>query len=630
MWPGNRSSHKAQTSPKLEDLVGSQPDTSTPTLSLSNARRTTEAGSETSSFLRREAELQAVEERFRDSHLRIGPLVPIQSKFKEIFDHYGGPDTTNGTPFLFRLHSYVQAPHNSAAIENLDGNGTDHITFVQEPSLKPESRLHIGPGLEASKDEHLKVPILDHGHSRAKSSGTSFGSSKKSGESGRARGFSSSKDGDETAQIWKRALRAESKSRSPRDSTSCDLPLVTAHPGAVSESNEITTAPHPFSDDSLKLFTPGLQSPTCDRRRSRDDDATFRETLAKSSTVLQGWARQLERQELETRKRSPQDGSVSQAPIQATKIPPASWARFPSHNREQRNAAAGKADSVKSKDFAVKETSAAGDLQWTTDILQDDPTTLHATGRSFSDRLSLVIKTRWSKIITGRSGTPSRDRSMHGGRRSSIQTGGELEYPELELLPSAGRYRELRALEREIDELKGIKTKRRSSSDTFATQHDRIHLTDKMADAIQQHSAGSDAELSKTSDTASYIEEKASMVLLRSPDTPVTQIQYPNVAHTKDISGGSTVERYATPFSHLTSSEHGPSRAATPDLEADFRVPPTNHLPRSIRIGMSVVRRASLQSMKDPNLAVQQLGSGHAQDRSKRRSAPMLNSHSFV
>lgn len=550
------------------------------------------------------------------------PLVHIESKFKEIFDHGGDPNATNRTSFLSRLHLNVQKRDKAAAIENLDGNGTvgtDHITFVQEPL---RSRLRDTSGLETSDQRHLQVPIADHGHSRAKSSGTSLRSSRRSGESGRPRGFSSSKDGDETAQMWKRALRAESKSRSPRGSTSSDLPVAPAHSGAVSEFHGFPTAPQPSGKESLNLSMPGVPSPTCDKRPSRDDDATFRATLIKSNTVLQGWAHQLQRQDGEARERSRSYGTASNHSFQGTKVPPASWARFPSHNREQRNAAAGREDNIKPKDFAIEETSATGGLVWTTDKLQDGSTTLKVAGRSFSDKFALTFKTRWSKLVSGRSGTPSRDKSIHGGRRSSIQTGGDLEYPELELLPSAGRYRELRALEREIDELKGVKTKRRSSSDTFAVQHDRPILTDKMADALQQHGGGSDAELPKTGDTASFL-EKASMVRLRSPDTPATQIQYLNVAHTNDVSGGSTVERYATPFSHLTPSEHVPSRAATPDLEADLRPPPNNHSPSSVRSARSMVRRASFHSTTDIDLPIDQLRTRHRRDKRKRQSAPI-------
>lgn len=423
--------------------------------------------------------------------------------------------------------------------------------------------------------------------------------------------------------MWKRALRAESKSRSPRGSTSSDALVAATHSGAVSEFKRIPAAPQPSGNESLKSSTPGGHSPTCDKRPSRSNDATFRETLIRSNTILQSWAHQLESQEDEARERSRNNGPASSPPFQATKMPPASWSRFPSHNREQRNAEAGDTDNIKSKDFAVKEISAAGEFNWTTDKLHDGFASPRIVGRSFSDKFALTFKTRWNKLIPGRSGTPSRDGSMQGGRRSSIQTGGDLEYPELELLPSAGRYRELRALEREIDEMKGVKTKKRSSSDNFATQPDRLRLTDKMAGVLQQHGAGSDAELSKTSDTTSFVEEKASMVRLRSPDTPATQIQYPDVAHTKDVSGGSTVERYATPFSHLTPSEHGPSRAATPEFETESRLPPTTYSPSSVKSVSSVVRRQSSNSTKDLESPIEQQRSWHGRGKPKRRSAPM-------
>ncbi|ROW06874.1 hypothetical protein VMCG_04158 [Cytospora schulzeri] len=533
----NQSPNKSHNNLKLHPPASSGPRSSAQCLSLHKARQTTtEAGSETSSFVRREAELQAVEERFRDSHLRTEPRVPIESKFREIFDHDGDSNAINRNSFLSILHSNIQKRDRLAAIENLDGNGTDHITFVQGPSQKPDPRLRGPSSLKPPDHGHLQVPVASHGHSVARSSGTSHGSSRKSDESGRPRGFSSSKEGDETAQMWKRALRAGSKSRSSRGSALSDVLVAPTHPGVASEFKELPAAPQPSENRSVNISPPSGHSPTCDIRASQDDDATFQETLIRSNTILRGWAHQLERQEAEARQRSQSHGPVSSLPFQATKMPPASWARFSSHNREQRNAAAGEADNIKAKDFAVKEISATGDVNWTTDKLQDGVAPPRSVGRFFSDKFALTFKTRWSKLIPGLSAAPSRDRSMHGGRRSSIQSGGSLEYPELELLPSAGRYRELRALEREIDEMKGIKGNKRLSSDEFSIQHDRPSLTAKMAGALQQHVGGSDAELSKMSDTASFVEEKAHMVQLRSPDTPATQIQYPDVAHMKDRS----------------------------------------------------------------------------------------------
>lgn len=620
----SQSSGKGHKSLKVNLPASSQPGSSSQSLPLSNARRTTtEAGSDTSSFVRREAELQAVEERFRDSHLRMEPLVPIESKFIEIFDHDGDPNADNRSSFFCRLHLNAQKRDKPVALENLDGNGTDHITLVQEPLQRTGPRPHGTSSLETPDHGHLQVPVVDRGTNRRNLGGTSLRTSRKSGESGRPRGFSCSKQGDETAQMWKRALRTESKSKSPRGSTSSDVILSPSHLGVVCDLKGVPTAPQPSGNESLNLSTPGIHSPTGERRPSRDNDAKLRENLIRSSKFLQSWAHQLESQESEARERTRSNGPASSPFVQATKMPLASWSRFPSYNHEQRNAAAGQADNIKSKDFAVKEISGAGEPNWTTDKPHDEFTLPKVVGRSFSDKFASTFKSRWSKLIPGRSGIPFRDGSMQGGRRSSIQTGGDLEYPELELLPSAGRYRELRALEREIDEMKGVKTKKRSSSDAFPTQPDRPRLTDKMAGAWQQPGAGSDAELSKTSDTTSFVEENASMMRMRSPDTPATQIQYPNVAHTKDVSGGSTVERYATPFSHFTPSEHELSRVATPDFETGFRLPPTTNSPISVKSVSSVVRRESSSSEKCLASPIGQQKTWHRQGEPNRRSAPM-------
>ncbi|KUI58929.1 hypothetical protein VP1G_06204 [Cytospora mali] len=603
----NYASDKSQNSSVPNLTASSRPGSTTPSLSLSNARQTTmEAGSETSSFIRREAELQAVEERFRDSHLRLEPLVPFESRFKEMFDHDGDPNAIRRNSLLNKLRLSVPKRYKPGIFENLDGNGSDRIASVNDPSRKPGPQPYSISSPKTSDHGYLKIPVAGYGSRRERSSGTSLRSSRKSGESERPRGFSSSKEGDETAQIWKRALRAETESKSLRGSLLSNVPEAPPLSGAVSEVKAVPTTLQSSDHKSLSLSPPGIHSPTCGERQSRDDEATFRETLMRSNAILQQWANQLDNRVVEADERRRHHASVSGPFLQVTMMPLASWARFPSHNRKERNATAGEADDIKSRDFAVKKISAAGEVNWTTDKLHGGLPTPTGIGRSFSDKFASTVKARWSKFIPGRSGTPSRNKLMQSGRRSSIQAGGNLEYPELELLPSACRYKELRALEREIDDMKGVKSKSRTSDPIFA-HHGRPSLIDKMAGALQQHDGGSVDELSKTSDTASFVKEEASMVRIRAPDAPAIQSRSPDVAHTKDVSE-STVERYATPFSHFTASDYEPSRAATPDFETNIRLPSTTHSPSSAKSFESVVRRESLHSTPDLGFPPTSLG----------------------
>lgn len=586
-----------------------------------------DTSTETASFLRRETQLQVVEGRFRGSSLRLESLVPVESKFQEMFDLDGDPISTKRNSLLFRLQFNGQRRDESAVVENLDGNGSGNINSAQEPSRKPRPQLlNWTSSLKASGHKHLKVPVANH-NSRAKTGSTSLQSSRKSSESKMSHGFSSSKEGDDTAQMWMRALHAETNSRSPGASVSSNVLGAPALSRSISNINEVPKTPQPSCNKSPRFSPPGEHSPTCKKRPSQDNDATFWETLTKSNTILQVWAHQLEKQEDEAKERSRGHVPAFDPALQVTKMPPVSWARFPSYNREERNAGAGETDNVKPKDFAVKEVSASGEVNWTTDKLHDDSPPPKGPARAFSGKLAQTFSTRWSKLIPGRSGTLPR-RSKQGGRNSSIQAGGDLEYPELELLPTADRYKELRALERGIDELKGTKSQRRSSSDMLPVPHNRPSLTDKMTSALQQHDGGSDAELSETSDMASFF-EKPSMVQIRTINTPATQIQYPNAVHANEISG-STVEEYSTPFSHLTASEHRPSREATPDLETGFRLQPVTHSPSSVKSVASVIRRESLHSAPDFVLAIGQLGNWPGRGKPMRRSAPMPVAPSLV
>jgi hypothetical protein len=337
---------------------------------------------------------------------------------------------------------------------------------------------------------------------------------------------------------------------------------------------------------------------------------------------LEEWAHQLEAQGREPQQKGEGRASKSCSRYKTTNIPPASWAKFPSYNRNERNAAAGADDKVRSRDFAVKNTSSSGNIAWATDKMGDSPPSHKGIARTFSDKFSQTFKSRLSKLIPGRSRTPSRDRSIRGERRSSIQVAGDLEYPELEILPTAGGYRELRALEAEIHEMKGVMdTKTRSTHEESDASQLKSSLAEHMATAMQQHDGCSDPEPSQVSDTVSFVEEKASLIQLRSPETPALQIRYPDTTRTKE-STGSTVERYATPLSHLSSTGNEASSSGTPDFI--IKLLPSAHSSSSLKSAKSLMRRASLRTTPDVGICAFSTHIWQSGDDHRRRSVSML------
>ncbi|KAI9820563.1 MAG: hypothetical protein M1826_000866 [Phylliscum demangeonii] len=110
--------------------------------------------------------------------------------------------------------------------------------------------------------------------------------------------------------------------------------------------------------------------------------------------------------------------------------PPASWARYPSHTRHQRTGSATADDDVLVRDFAVHDESrrglanafAAGDRGQHLGTLKSRGMVY---GKSVLSRIHRLYRSQ------------STDYRIPGaGHRSSLATGGALEYPELEVLPN--------------------------------------------------------------------------------------------------------------------------------------------------------------------------------------------------
>jgi hypothetical protein len=141
-------------------------------------------------------------------------------------------------------------------------------------------------------------------------------------------------------------------------------------------------------------------------------------------------------------------------PLQhALGVPPESWAKWPSFARGERVGSAGDADMVERRDFAVKKTYADGRTYWCTDkIAMDDEDDEKRSHRSHV-RWSRALKSGMGMITRAQSGLMMMEN--RGVRRSSVRHMPRLEYPELEILPTEAGFREIRALEGEIELMKG-------------------------------------------------------------------------------------------------------------------------------------------------------------------------------
>jgi hypothetical protein len=130
------------------------------------------------------------------------------------------------------------------------------------------------------------------------------------------------------------------------------------------------------------------------------------------------------------------------------------WGRYPSHSRPGRSNSAGHADNIQSRDFALENAvrfAMGGNIHSDEEI---DPTTRPESpplinGKKRKKRVgsgrmaksnSMTFGKQFLKNYTKIFRSQSTEFQRHGhGHRSSIATGGMLEYPELEILPEVWR-----------------------------------------------------------------------------------------------------------------------------------------------------------------------------------------------
>lgn len=551
-----------------------------------------------------EAELHAVEKRCLDSHLQSKPCVPTGSRFHEVLRD--NPHFAARNSLLSKLE--LNLPVNfEVFIDSLDGNSSALELPTAAAAQNTETRQ--SDNSHTLGHDHLKFPSTDCG-AKYTTDGARLPSIKM--EFVRNRGFSSSKDGDETAEMWKRAMRAESISRSPRCSTSTQS--VSPQPPLQDDAIiiQVPRAPCPSEIGGRSGSRSIVHSPTCTELPTQNDEETFRQSLINSNAILEDWDRQIGEQERDTHGAH----SGSRCIYKNSVTPPASWARFPSQTRNERNAAASELDSVKPRDFAVREVSTLGSIIWTTDKGDDGAPSQKAVVRSVSDKFTQSIKSRWSKLNPKRVVTNLKDRSIQGARRSSIQASGDLEYPELELLPTAGGYKDLLALEREINEMKGSPDQRRQPSSDNSGQ--RRSLVGKMT-GVLQHDGSADIISLEPSRMVDFVEGQTNSMEISLPRTPATQTAARDRPHDKEWTGSSG-ERYTTPFTHFTDS-----RPPTP--QATLHIPVLAHTGSSNPSASSIIRHTSLYARKytpneDTNMSTTLSESPSSPSHIRRRSAP--------
>ncbi|KAI0830420.1 hypothetical protein F5Y06DRAFT_290648 [Hypoxylon sp. FL0890] len=280
-----------------------------------------------------------------------------------------------------------------------------------------------------------------------------------------------------------------SQSQSRLETTQASQEHVSCNP------NQKTIGSEPTGSGSKVIYAATLSTPkpraelgsSLKLPKGLEDSSSQRSDI--SNSVLREWVNlmngkgpqpQAELME-EARERAPQ----------RLRTPPASWARWPSHTRDERTGPAGKRDRVTSRDFAVQEGSNAS-ATWSTDKPNElQKRYINPIPRSLSSQLSRAVKEGLSRVH----GSLNRDTRVSSETLHNRQKpDGHLEYPELEILPMQGGYKELQALEKQIGSMKRGSTAAESQTTRVDSDNPRTPLSARLAEEVHmmQHRASKD------------------------------------------------------------------------------------------------------------------------------------------
>jgi hypothetical protein len=333
-----------------------------------------------------------VETRFAASEARRVPSTPRSSNFREEFDfkpQEAETPTTRKPSALSRLARL--------AIRSYDG-GMEDLMNVPVPDFEPSQLKPRGGG----------NPYKPYGDD----------------------------DADDTG-LWGRALKKTADAKANETEEHLQLPVKKTRRDSRKKST--------YSDEILKGALGTLKALRKSKKEPEKSAAEeyqerFQERLVVKEQVMDSWEAEMDAIASKSKMKSRNIVRKSK-PSGLDRRYPASWARFPSHSRNERSVEARSGDKVDRKDFALKGTD-NGKTVW-----YHSERTYHLYHHDGDDHPSHLDETE--KGITGKVleklgvGVVDKTQSIGlepnpeqtYGRRSSLNVGGALEYPELEILP---------------------------------------------------------------------------------------------------------------------------------------------------------------------------------------------------
>lgn len=340
--------------------------------------------SETDSFRRMEAELGVVETRFASSEARRAPSTPVSSKFREEFD-------------LEPLPAKVPQSHKPSAFSKL-------------------ARLAIRSYDGAQNmEELLNVPVPDFEPDVLRSPGA---------------GPLSPLD-DDASGLWGKAMKKKGGSKAKEVGDQLHIARKRSSQGRKKSAVE-EEKPKGAFEGLINLRRGKKKAELNDHKSAAEEyQKRFEERVAVKELVMDSWEAEMEASAAKAKAKSRNIVKKNKPNLPDHRYP-ASWSRFPSHSRSERLSSASSVDHVHVKDFANLGKK-DGEIVWCL-AHEDDG---HHTELEYLKKKKGILDKVKEKIDheVYRTDTQVQQANSSNGRRGSLSMAGELEYPELEVLP---------------------------------------------------------------------------------------------------------------------------------------------------------------------------------------------------
>ncbi|KAI1428002.1 hypothetical protein F5Y12DRAFT_791155 [Xylaria sp. FL1777] len=399
--------------------------------------------SETASFWQREEELKSIKKRFGLTPARRYPRTAVHSKFREEFEDQKG-SSSGRSSILSKLYLvFPRRSRTSSSHTELNRSNEEiemHSTDYQKTHKLPSSETPIEKRV-ASLWQGAKNHEVDHLAERSK------------------------------AKFIKVSMpRANMNNAKARFGPSINHRPDIHKMHSKNEASKALAGP-PQSQMDMKNL----------------NEAKTEDTVGIHTGVLQEWVEQLQAEDVQRQSRTESRISVPKQQPLRLRTPPSSWAKWPSHTRQERTASAAEKDKVNTRDFAVVIKS---DLLGTRAGSQEQSTEkdLTATSRNLPSQVSKALKYGWNKIITHTSSLGHSSDNRPATQNTQFSQ-GFLEYPELKLLPTAEGYREVEALDQQIDTMKRRSTPGRRGARQSNSDGTRRPLASRIAEEVHKFQA---------------------------------------------------------------------------------------------------------------------------------------------